>query len=112
MYICLKHIELPDSPVIDMVMALNNFSAILSWTRPPYNCSLINYSLEILNEENVVSVVFLSNSNTLLTTLMVGKNYTFRVASVSAAGNMSNWSQPVSLAMKGLLFAPNPQVCE
>ena len=102
MYICLKH--LPDSPVIDMVMALNSSSASLSWTPPPpYNCSL-NYVLEIVNEENV-SVVFLSNNSIILTTLMVGKNYTFRVASVYAAGNISNWSQPVSLAMQGLLWS-------
>ena len=111
MYVCLKHIELPDPPVIDMVTALNNYSAILSWTPPPYNCALINYSLEIVNEENV-SVVILSNTSTLVTTLMVGKNYTFRVASVYAAGNTSNWSQPVSLAMQGLSFAPYSQDCE
>ena len=88
-----------------MVMALNNYSAILSWTPPPYNCSLVNYSLEIVDEENIVSVFFLSNTSTLVTTLMVGKIYTFRVSSVYAAGNMSNWSQPVSLAMQGLLWS-------
>ena len=86
-------------------MAVDKFSAILSWTPPPYNCSISNYSLEIVDEENAVSVVSLSNTSTLVTTLMVGKIYTFRVASVYAAGsNMSNWSQPVSLAMKGLLW--------
>ena len=96
-----SNIELPGTPIINMVMALYNFAAILSWTSPPYNCSLINYSLEIVEEENI-SVVILNDSITLVTTLMVGKNYTFRVASVYAAGsNMSNWSQPVSLAMQG-----------
>ena len=74
-------------------MALNNYSAILSWTPPPYDCSLSNYSLEIADEENAVSVVFFSNTSTLVTTLMVGKIYTFRVASVYASGNMSNWTQ-------------------
>ena len=86
-----------------MVMALNSFAAILSWTPPPYNCSL-NYSLEIVEEESI-SVVILSNSITLVTTLMVGKNYTFRVASVYAADNMSNWSQAVSLAMQGWFWS-------
>ena len=103
MYICLKHIELPDPPVIDMVVALNSSSASLSWAPPPYDCSLIHYSLEIVDEETTVSAVLLQLSNTsaLLTTLMVGKKYTFRVASVDAAERMSNWSQPVSLAMQG-----------
>ena len=105
MYICLKHIDLPDPPVIDMVVALNNSSASLSWTPPPYNCSLINYHLEIVEEETNVLVVFVSDTNALLTTFMVGKKYTFRVASVDAAERMSNWSQPVTLAMQGLLFA-------
>ena len=101
MYIRFKH--LPDSPVIDMVVALNSSSACLSWAPPPDNCSL-NYVLEIVYEENV-SVVLLSNNSIILTTLLAGRNYTFRVASVYAAGNMSNWSQPVSLAMQGLLWS-------
>ena len=82
-----------------MVIALNHFSVSLSWTPPPYNCSL-NYILEVANEDNVL-LVFLNNSSTNLTTLIVGQSYWFRVASVDAADRMSNWSQPVSLAMQG-----------
>ena len=88
-----------------MATALNNFSASLSWTPHPYNCSL-NYILEVADEENV-SVVYLGSTEsttTNVTTLEVGKTYSFRVASVDAAEEMSNWSQPVSLAMQGLLL--------
>ena len=97
--------EPPGPPVINMVMALNSFSASLSWTSPPYNCSL-NYTLEVVHKENA-SVVFLSNSSINVTTLMVGQSYSFRVASVDAADRMSNWSQPVLLTMQGLLLFYN-----
>ena len=88
-----------------MVMALNNFSASLSWTPPPYNCSL-SYILEIVDEENM-SVVWLDSTESSkrnVTTLNIGRTYSFMVASVDAAMRMSNWSQPVSLAMQGLLL--------
>ena len=87
-----------------MVTALNGFSAALSWTTPPYNCSLNYYLLEISDEENasVVSLDAKESTTTILTTLTMGKMYSFRVASVDAAERMSNWSQPVSLAMQGL----------
>ena len=91
-----------------MVMALSNFSASLSWIPPPYNCSL-NYSLEVVDEHNL-SVVFLGSTNLNrinITTLNIGKTYSFMVASVDAAKRMSNWSQPVSLAMQGLVLFCN-----
>ena len=86
-----------------MVMALNNSSTSLSWTPPPYNCSL-NYAIEVLREQTLTEVFIDSAKSTLtiVTVLMVGESYMFRVASVDAAERMSNWSQPVSLAMKGL----------
>ena len=84
-----------------MPTALNNSSANISWTPPPYNCSF-TYILEIVNEDNVLDVP-LNCSSTIVTTLVVGKNYSFRVASVDEAERMSNWSQPVSLAIQGLL---------
>ena len=88
-----------------MVMALNSFSAGLSWTSPPYNCSL-NHILRVADEENVSVVYWGSTESTAMnvTALNVGKTYSFRVASVDAADRMSNWSQPVSLAMQGLPF--------
>ena len=89
-----------------MVMALNNFSASLSWMPPPYNCSL-NYILEVVNETNTcTSVVYLYSTDLTtknVTTLIMGNTYSFMVASVDAADRMSNWSQSVSLAMQGLL---------
>ena len=103
--------EPPGPPVINMVMALNKFSASLFWTPPPYNCSL-NYSLEVVDEQNV-SVVFLGSTNLTtinVTTLNMGKNYSFIVASVDAAERMSSWSQPVSLAMQGLQLFCNHKI--
>ena len=94
-----------------MVMALNNFSASLSWTPPPYNCSL-KYRLEVVDEENV-SVIFLGSANLTrmnVTILNMGKTYSFMVASVDAVERMSNWSQPVSLAMQGLLLFCNHKI--
>ena len=88
-----------------MVAAVNSSFAILSWTPPSYNCSL-NYIVEVADEENVSVVISLSSiesAPTNVTTLDVGKTYRFRVASVDAAERMSNWSQPVTLAMQGLL---------
>ena len=89
-----------------MVMALNSSSASLSWAPTPYNCSLNNYLLRVADEENVsiVSLGSAESTTTNVTTLNMGKTYTFRVASVDAADRMSNWSQPVSLAMQGLLL--------
>ena len=91
-----------------MVMALNSFSASLSWTAPPNNCSL-NYILEVADDENVSVVTLGSTESTTtnVTTLNMGKTYSFKVASVDAAWRMSNWSQPVSLAMQGLLLFCN-----
>ena len=91
-----------------MVTALNSFSAILSWTPPVYNCSL-NYILEVADEKDV-SVISLGSTESTTTnviTLNMGKTFNFRVASVDAAKRMSNWSQPVSLAMQGLLLLCN-----
>ena len=84
-------------------MALNNFSASLSWIPPPYNCSL-TYMVESVDEESE-SVSFLGNTTftcITVTTLMVGESYIFRAASVDAADRVSNWSQPVLLVMQGL----------
>ena len=39
-----------------------------------------------------------------VTTLNMGETYIFGVASADAAGRGSSWSQPVSLAMQGLLL--------
>ena len=91
-----------------VVTALNSSSASISWTPPPYNCSF-TYILEIVNEDNE-SVISLSNSSIIVTTLIVGKSYSFRVASVDAAERMSNWSQPVLLAMQGLLLFRNNEI--
>ena len=86
-------------------MALDTFSASLSWTPPPYSCPL-NYTLEVVDEENV-SVVFLDSTELTrmnVATLNMGRTYSFRVASVDVVERMSNWSQPASLAMQGLLL--------
>ena len=93
----------PGPPVIDMVMALNSSSASLSWTPPPYNCSL-SYILRVVDEETVLvsSLCSTESTATNVTTLNIGKTYSFRVASVDAAERISNWSQPVLLAMQGL----------
>ena len=93
--------EMPGPPVNITTMALNSSSANISWSPPPYNCSFTSI-LEIANGDN--GSVSLSNSSIIVTTLTVGRTYRFRVASVDAAERMSNWSQPVSLAMQGLLF--------
>ena len=105
--------EKPGPPVINMATALNSSSANISWTPPSYNCSF-TYILEIANEDNVS--VSLSDSSIIVTTLMLGKTYSFRVASVDAAERVSNWSQPVLLAMQGLLsvftrLAMNSMLC-
>ena len=91
-----------------MVMALNNFSASLSWIPPPYNCSL-TYIVEVVDEQNVLVVSMNSTELTTMnvTTLNMGKTYSFMVASVDAAERMSNWSQPVLLAMQGLILFCN-----
>ena len=91
--------------MIDMVMALNSSSASLFWTPPLYNCSL-KYILEVVDEENVsvVSLYTTESTTTNISKLNMGTTYRFRVASVDGAERMSNWSQPVSLAMQGLLF--------
>ena len=97
--------EPPGLPVINMVMALNNFSASLSWTPSPYNCSL-SYILEVVIEVNA-SVVFLDSTELTtmnVTTLNKEKTYSFMVTSVDEAARKSKWSQPVSLAMQGLYF--------
>ena len=107
-----RNTELPEEPpLIDNVTALNSSSASLSWTPPPYNCSL-NYILEIADGENVsvVSLGSIESTTTNVTTLKMGKTYNFRVASVDAAERMSNWSQPVSLAMQGLLLFSNNEI--
>ena len=85
-----------------MPKALNSSSANICWSPPPYNCSF-TYILEIVNEDNV-SVLSLSSNSVIVTTLVVGESYSFRVASVDEAERMSNWSQPVSLAVQGLLL--------
>ena len=90
--------EPPGPPVINMVTALNNFSARLSSTPPPYNCSL-NYILEVADEENLSVVFWGSTKSTTInvTALNIGKTYSFRVASVDADERMSNWSHAASL---------------
>ena len=62
--------------------------------------------MEAVDEENASAVLLGSTESitTIVTILNVGKAYSFRVASVDAAERMSNWSQPVSLAMQGLLL--------
>ena len=100
---CLYNPEQPDPPVINMVLVLNSVSASLSWTSPHYNCSL-NYIVQAVDETSG-SVIFSKNTTSAglnLTILMVGESYIFRVASVDEGDRMSNWSQPFSLAMKGL----------
>ena len=106
------HAEPPDLPVIDVVAALNSSSAILSWTPPPHNCSINNYIVEVANEEGVLVISLGSTESTTanVTSLNMGKVYSFRVASVDAAGRMRNWSQPVSLAMQGLLLFNNHKI--
>ena len=86
--------EPPGSPVINMVMALNNSSASLSWTPPSYNCS-INYNLEVSAEGSTLVIFLVSTELTEInvTTLNVGESYMFRVASMDAAESMSSWSQ-------------------
>ena len=49
--------ESSDPPVINMVMALNSFSASVSWTPPPNNCSL-NYILEVADKEKAHVALF------------------------------------------------------
>ena len=59
--------------------------------------------MEVVNEENV-SIVFLGSTESTrmnVTTLSMGKTYSFMVASVDEAERTINLSQPVSLAMKG-----------
>ena len=107
------HAEPPDPPVINKVTAVNSSFAILCRTLPSYNCP-ISYIVDVADEENI-SVVSLGTSSTKstasnITTLNIGKTYSFRVASVDAAGRMSNWSQPVSLAMQGLLLLCNHKI--
>ena len=69
--------------------------------------------MEIFAEEN--TLVYLGNTtftNIVVTILMAGGTYSFRVASVDAADRMSNWSQSVSLVMQGLLLLHvQPQDC-
>ena len=102
-YLLTHNTEPPGPPVINTVVALNSSSASLSWTPPPYNCSL-NHIVEVVN--NVCNLVAFSDITTstglIVAPLMVGESYIFRVASVDAAERMSDQSQPVSLAMKGL----------
>ena len=95
-----------------MVTALNTSSAIVSWTRPPHNCLLYNYIVEVTEKENqsVVSLSSTQSTTMNVTTLDIGKTYSFRVASVDAAERMSNWSQPVLLAMQGLLMVCNHKI--
>ena len=94
-----------------MVVAINSSSVILSWIPPPFNCSL-NYILRVSDDENVPVVSFNSTESTTtnVTTLSTGKTYSFRVAGVDAAERMSNWSQPVSLAMQGFLLFCNHKI--
>ena len=68
--------------------------------------------MEAVDEENASVVLLGSTESTTLivTTLNMGKSYSFWVASVDAAGRMSNWSQPVSLAMQGLLLFCNHKI--
>ena len=91
-----------------MVMALNNFSASLSWLPPSYNCSL-TYVVEVVDGQNVQVVPMNSTESITMNvaTLNIGKTYIFMVASVDAAERMSNWSQSVLLAMQGLLWFPS-----
>ena len=60
-------------------MAVNGSSAILSWTPPSYNCSL-NYVVGVTDEENVavVSLGSTESTTTNVTTLKMGKNYSFQ----------------------------------
>ena len=97
--------EPSDPPVIDKVTAVNSSFAILCWIPPSYNCS-INYIVDVADEENVSVVSLGSTKSTAanVTTLNMGETYSFSVASVDAAERMSNWSQPVLLAMQGLLM--------
>ena len=93
-----------------MVKALNEFSASISWILPPYNCSL-NYILNVVDEKSVsVSLGSTELTGMNVTTLNMGKTYSFMVASVDAAERMSNWSQPVLLAMQGLLLFCNHKI--
>ena len=68
--------------------------------------------MEAVDEENAVIVSWRSTELTtiIVTTLNMGKSYRFRVGSVDAAERMSNWSQPVSLAMQGLPLYCNHKI--
>ena len=60
----------------------------------------------VVNEEKLLLVSLGTTDSTTInvTTLNTGETYRFWVASEDAARRMSNLSQPVSLAMQGLLL--------
>ena len=94
-------LEKPDSPVIDSVLAVNSSVVYLSWIPPLYNCSL-TYPVEVAERNGSVVLVDTVNATDLtITTLIIGKVYSFRVASMDAAGRTSNWSEPVFLLIQG-----------
>ena len=68
--------------------------------------------MEVADYENVPGVFLASTELTTLKTitLSMGKTYRFRVASVDAAERMSNWSQPMLLAMQGLRLFCNHKI--
>lgn len=84
-----------------MVLALNSSSVYLSWTPPIYNCSL-TYLVQVAERDGSVILLNTTNATSLnVATLMTGKVYSFRVASMDAAGRMSDWSEPISLLIQG-----------
>ena len=91
----------PGPPVIDTVLSLNSSSAVLYWTPPLYNCSLA-YPVQVAERNGPLILSNTTNATSLtVTNLETGKVFSFSVASMDAAGRVSDWSEPRFLLLQG-----------